>query len=427
MSLWTLEAAAGATHGARGRPCYLSTLFVPPVPDTYKSLNPFVQQRSPLHPHHAMDSIPQELIDAIIDNIPQSDLPSCSLVAKRWQRKSQRRVLDTIAFLSEGKVKRWCTDIPQDSDGISSYVRHVMFEEIYSWTEPTLLCRLLGSLSSLTALSMSEIEIPDEFPGHLSRGEFGKGITTLCLRFLDSTVETLTLMILSLPNLKELHIEHCIEDGEDVLERPLPTYSVAPQRGPLDLLVLRGGVGGTGEALAKFRFTSRRLTFGVDVAGLEQLILLSSEMVVELSLYGVWFFSDRAETIMTDLPDVSTEEATSPIPIHLPSLPALTTLVIYIDADRPSPLLTNILCSIGSAPALTSIIIKYDSWTFNFTDHLPFADQWVNVDRWLSGIAKHAKVEGSLLLTLRGWAFWEGFLPEFRKSGGRVEVEDIGW
>jgi len=317
-------------------------------------------------------------------------------------------------------VKRWCTDIPRDSDGISSYVRHVIFEEIYSWTEPTLLCRLLGSLSSLTALSMFKVEIPDEFPGHLSRGEFGKGITTLYLRSLSSTVETLTLMILSLPNLKELHIEDC----EDVPEGPLPTYPATPQRGPLDSLELHGDdMDEIGETLAKFRFTSRRLTLDVYISGIEQLLLLSSEMVVELTLRGVWFFSDRAETIMTDPPDISAGEALSPI--HLPSLPALTTLVICIYADRPSPLLTNILCSIGSAPALTSIIIKYYSWTF--PDHLPLADPWVNVDRWLSGIAKHAKVEGGLLLTLRGWAFWEGFLPEFRKSGGRVEVDDIGW
>jgi len=79
-----------------------------------------------------MDSIPQELVNAIIDNVPQSSLPSCSLVAKRWQQKSQRRLLGTIAFLSEGEVKRWCTDNPQDSDGISSYVRHVKIEDIYS-------------------------------------------------------------------------------------------------------------------------------------------------------------------------------------------------------------------------------------------------------------------------------------------------------
>ena len=122
-----------------------------------------------------MDSLPQELIDAIIDNIPQSSLLSCSLVARRWQRQSQQRAFDTISFLSEDKVDRWCTDILQDPDGISSYIRHVRIVEIFWWDEPALFAHMLGTLSSLTELSLVKTEIPDELPGHISRGEFGKG------------------------------------------------------------------------------------------------------------------------------------------------------------------------------------------------------------------------------------------------------------
>jgi hypothetical protein len=85
----------------------------------------FTLSSFPSNHHLAMDSVPQELIDAIIDNVPRSSLPSCSLVAKRWRRKSQRRVLSTICSYHEDQVNRWCTDIPRDSDGISSYVRRV--------------------------------------------------------------------------------------------------------------------------------------------------------------------------------------------------------------------------------------------------------------------------------------------------------------
>jgi len=230
-----------------------------------------------------MDSIPQELIDAIIDNVSQTSLPSCSLVAKRWQRRSQQRILATISFLSEGEVWCWCTDITWGPDRISSYVRHVKIDEIYSWHEPALLSRMLGSLSSLTALSIYRTNIPDEFSGSISRGELGKGITTLDLRYLNYMLSTLTSMILSLPDLKELHIEDC--DGAP--GGPLPTYSVTPQRGPLDSLELLEQAGGIGETLAKFRFTSRRLTLGMYIAGMEQLLLLSSQTVVELHLYGV--------------------------------------------------------------------------------------------------------------------------------------------
>jgi hypothetical protein len=229
-----------------------------------------------------MDSIPQELIDAIVDNIPQSSLPSCSLVAKRWRQKSQRRVLSTIPFSSEDKVNRWCTDIPRDSDGISSYVRHVKIHNIFRWAEPALFSRMLGTLSSLTTLRMYSTEIPDELPAHISRGEFGKGITTLYLRCEYCKLATVTSMILSLPDLKELSV---VCEGE--LEEPFLTDSVTPQREPLDSLELLGYVGGIGEALAEYRFISNRLFLDIDITGMDQLLMLSSETVVELELRGV--------------------------------------------------------------------------------------------------------------------------------------------
>jgi len=231
-----------------------------------------------------MDSIPQELIDAIIDNIPESSLPSCSLVAKRWRRKSQQRVLATISFPSERKVKRWCTDIPRDSNGISSYVRHVTIEEICSWVEPALLGQMLESLSSLTTVEIFATEIPDELPGHISRGESGKRITSLDLCVPYCTFVTLTSMILSLPNLKELRVGEC----DAVSEGPLPTYSVTPQSRPLDSLELYGCVDGIGETLARFQFTSSYLSLDVGITNIEQLLLLSSETVVELNLCGAW-------------------------------------------------------------------------------------------------------------------------------------------
>jgi len=232
-----------------------------------------------------MDSIPQELIDAIIENVPKSSLLSCSLVAKRWRRKSQRRAFDTISFFFETEVNRWCTDFPHNSDVIPSYVRHLKIEEITSWAEPALLSRMLESLSSLTTLSMHETEIPEELPGLISRGEFGNGITTLYLGFQCYTYATMTSMILSFPNLKELCVEFC----EVAPEGPLPTHPVTPQRRPLNSLELRGWWGVAGEALTKSRLTSSRLSLDVEITGIMQLLLASSETLVELKLYGAWF------------------------------------------------------------------------------------------------------------------------------------------
>ena len=91
-------------------------------------------------------------------------------------------------------------------------------------------------------------------------------------------------MILSLPNLKELCVDHCRAKPEG----PLPTYSVAPERGPLDTLELLGDVDGTGEALAEFRLTSRYLSLDVGTKNTERLLLLSSATLVGLRLHGAW-------------------------------------------------------------------------------------------------------------------------------------------
>jgi hypothetical protein len=142
---------------------------------------------------------------------------------------------------------------------------------------------------------------------------------------------------------------------------------------------------------------------------------------------GFCGFSDREETIVTDIPDYLTGE--TPPPIHLPSLPALTTLIIHLYEYKPSPHLLNILCSIGSVPVLTSTIIEHIDW--DYIEHLPLEDSWVDVDRWLSQIAKHAEVDGGLVLTLARWpegkSVWDDFFPEFRESGGEIKVDHSPW
>jgi len=128
---------------------------------------------------------------------------------------------------------------------------------------------------------------------------------------------------------------------------------------------------------------------------------------------------------MTDLPDTLLNGI--PRPIRLPLLPALTSLVIVLFAWNPVPRLTNIMCSIDSAPALKSITIDNPGWS----RLLSSGSSWVDVDRWLSRIAKHAEVAGGFPLTLRRWpegkSVWEGFLPEFRESGGIIKVDHGGW
>ena len=233
-----------------------------------------------------MDSLPQELIDGIIDNVPKPNLLSCSLVARRWRRKSQQRALEVIRFSSEDEASRWWTDIPQDSDGITSYVRSVRFFGIPCWDEPTLFGCVLKNLTSLRELIVSESEIPDELLGYISHGEFGKEITTLCFWFSRCTLATMASMIFLLPNLKELGID----EGGFTPKEPLPTQPATSRGKQLDRLQLYGGQSGMGEVLAEFRFIARHLSLDLYSLGAAQLLMLSSETVVELNLRGAWFF-----------------------------------------------------------------------------------------------------------------------------------------
>ena len=230
-----------------------------------------------------MDSLPQELINAIIDNVPIYSLRSCSLVSKRWRCRSQQRIFNNILITSEHEANLWCKNIPQESGGISSFVRLVRFVGVPFWDEPALFGRMLEGLSSLTVLRVTRTEIPDKLQDHISRGELGKDINTLVLFFPLCTHATVMSIILSLPNLKEL----AVQGSGLTSEEPLPIHPVASRGGLLDELHLHGDVDGVGETLVKSRFMSRHLNLDLSIPCAQQLIVLSAEIIVELELYGV--------------------------------------------------------------------------------------------------------------------------------------------
>jgi len=232
-----------------------------------------------------MDSLPQELIDKIIDNLPQPGFLffSYSLVAKRWRRRSQQRAFDAISFSSEDDLNRWWTNIPQDSDGIPSYVHFLKTQHITTWNDPALFARVFKNFTSLAILFLYETRVYGGLPGLILRGEFGKRITALYLWSSFGSPATTMSTILSLPNLKKLWIK----DYKITLGEPLSTHPVTPPREPLDSLIFQGGTGGVAESLTESRVISRYLSLNMDVPGTEQLIMISSKTVVGLSLYGV--------------------------------------------------------------------------------------------------------------------------------------------
>ena len=229
-----------------------------------------------------MDSLPQEIIEAIIDNLPRSSLHSSSLVARRWRTRSQRRVLHSIIFYSEDEVDRWHSDIQRARNRIESYVQSVQFFDIRSWNEPGSFGRVLKGFCSLKTLKMFECAIPAGLADQISRGEFGGGITTLSLQFLRCRLSTITSVILSLSNLKNLTVTLY----ETPSGQPLST-SIAPPRRSLDRLELRLYANEVAEALIQSRFTCRYIHLGSFISSVHRLLTVSSETLVVLTLEGV--------------------------------------------------------------------------------------------------------------------------------------------
>ena len=239
----------------------------------------------PIPASNPMDSLPQEIIEAIIDNLPRSSLRSSSLVARRWRTRSQQHLLHSITFSSEGQVDRWCSDIQRGQNWIESYIHPVTFRDIDSWNEPTLFGRVLKGLCSLKTLKTWLCAIPEELVGQVSRGEFGRGITTLSLRFPRCKLSTITSIIISFPGLKKLTV--ALDSG--VTSSQLSSTSTVPHRRQLDLLKLHLYSNGVAEALIQSQFTSRCIHLGSTISSAHRLLAISSETLVALTLDGVWY------------------------------------------------------------------------------------------------------------------------------------------
>ena len=99
------------------------------------------------------------------------------------------------------KLTLWDINIPQDPDGIPSYVRHVRFKSTpFPALEPGTLARILKTFTSIISLEFGHTRLPppDELAVPLSLGEFGKGITRLILAYIpDSDPAEMTTSFIS--------------------------------------------------------------------------------------------------------------------------------------------------------------------------------------------------------------------------------------
>lgn len=72
-----------------------------------------------------MPSLPQELIDLIIDHFHEYErgaLKACSLVCSQWSVRSRKRLFQTVRLHSKAELERWCMSIRPGPSGPSSLV-----------------------------------------------------------------------------------------------------------------------------------------------------------------------------------------------------------------------------------------------------------------------------------------------------------------
>ena len=233
-----------------------------------------------------MDSLAQELLDAIIDHVPSPHAHSCSLVARRWRKRGQQRVFSDLklVFSCEDDLIRWCRDIPQGPHGIPSYIRDVQFRGIVPWSDPTILGRVLERLSWMKILKFSGTMVPrDEVQRIASSGTFGRELTSLVFTSPFSAVPTLMPLISSSPNLRELTIEYRPS------WRTMPLATKHPwKRGPLQSLRLFGLLSEEMEYIARCGITFHKLDLDVGDRMIEKIVACSSETVEKLVLSGAW-------------------------------------------------------------------------------------------------------------------------------------------
>ena len=232
-----------------------------------------------------MDSLAQELLDAIIEHIPPCETQSYSLVARRWRKPSQRRYFSNLVFSAEREVFLWRANIPQELNGIPSYVRNVEFRGIHSWAEPTLFGRVLWCFRRIRTLTIYEAEAPaSEIDKIVARSEFGKEVTSLAFVVPGSaTVSGLMGLALSCPKLQFLELTQL--DSEPPSSIPLDkTWQGGPLRS-LKLFILHGK---DINLLASCGITSHKLGLHIYDPMVEKVITLSSETMNELLLRGSW-------------------------------------------------------------------------------------------------------------------------------------------
>jgi len=180
--------------------------------------------------------LPQELIDEIIDHIPQNDwksLRSCSLVAKSWVHPSRRHIFRAVDVSEATRLKLWLDKISPTNVGVLQHVRSIgchIAEPLDSFHPPVDFLRdyspsfrQLESLALLTGLlpSLTQINTYSAFQHTLSY------LSLQCCNVIASELITLVNYFPNLAHLGLFSSFHRVDErATPPLSRPLQKLTI---------------------------------------------------------------------------------------------------------------------------------------------------------------------------------------------------------
>ena len=160
---------------------------------------------------------PQEIIDDIIDHfqddpLPNSNLQTCSLVARSWVPRSRRSLFRDVSFPGKNRFERWCKAIPSGPDGIASYTRILRLSDPWGkLMDPAVLQQHLAHFTSFRSLQSLVFFFVDF-------SSFDRNSITNCFRHFESVkslvfcnvaspITNILLLTYLFPNLKRLDVK----------------------------------------------------------------------------------------------------------------------------------------------------------------------------------------------------------------------------
>ena len=168
-----------------------------------------------------MDSLPQELIDEIIGQLPLSDkrsLANCALVARSWRYASERSLFESVE-IPAGRLLPSLREISKLNGELLQHVRRLTSHHEHLWTSSPIgergyeaLCDDFRSLSQLRHLTLCYVSFIQPFPGTGLFSAFKPPLTSITLSNCSILGGLLVALINYFPNLQYLGLRgvHCI-------------------------------------------------------------------------------------------------------------------------------------------------------------------------------------------------------------------------